>query len=125
MSEPRNYIRRIPQGMKAFTVNITLVRYGGNVCGLALHPGIMMLEANPPFVAGACCATLHMTRFEYDSSEDGFVVAGIAIYVSWWRRSAPDYYQRREYGGPGGWPSPEECSVQKYNWLGFRPARWR
>lgn len=121
----KEYVMDVSPDMHVFDVPITVVRYGGNVCGLAMHPGIFVMEENVERVPGAACLSITMTVFEHLTVHDGFTIAGYATFASWWRKSAPAQYNRREYGGRGGWPSKEEQRARKHPWLGFRPALWR
>lgn len=122
--ERRVYAERVPKGMIHFEVPIIIVRYGGNVCGLAMHPGIMVLEDNVERVPGAALVYLTMTRFHHDNAEVGFVIGGYAVYASWWRKGAPVQYQRRAYGSSEGWPTQVDPRKQ-LRFVGFRKPSWR
>jgi hypothetical protein len=90
-----------------------------------MNPGMMVLENNIERVPGAALLSITMTHFGHHDGHDGFLIGGTARFASWWRKFAPAQYQRREYGGPGGWPAEVLQFPRKYPWLGFRPPIFR
>lgn len=115
---------RVPPGAHVFCVPFKIVRYD---CGQlqAISPPMSFAADNLQCIPGATYVQLHVDKFYYCPKEDGVVIEGEAALASWWRKSAPPIYQRREYGGPGGWPSVEEHKRQRRYWLGFAPVAYR
>lgn len=121
--EHRIYAQPSP-GMHIFTVPIKIVRYRCHQLQ-AISPPLSFMEDALHNIPGAAYVKLEVTGFYHCDDENGVVVAGEATLASWWRKSAPPIHQRREYGGPGGWPTPEEHARTRRYWLGFPPPAFR
>lgn len=115
--ESRSYVEKLPPGIHTFPRAVRIVRFGNNVCLLAMNPPLFVVEENLGYLPGATPVAIKLESFSHQ--DEGVVIHATVTYASWWRRSAPALYQRREYGGPRGWPTREQQRAQKRWWLGF------